>query len=169
MSRQLQGLLPTEQQLKGHPRLQFISHKLHKPELWRFNVDSVSKACLIGVFFCFMPVPFQMLLSAIFCVIFNGNMILGIALCWISNPITMPVMYYGCYKLGQWILNSPRLHIQHFSVDAIWTDFKLIWAPLTTGVMLSAIFFSILSFVLVKVFYKYLHKPKPIESNKHAQ
>jgi uncharacterized protein (DUF2062 family) len=24
---------------------------------------------------------------------------------WITNPITMPPIFYGCYKLGAWILD----------------------------------------------------------------
>ena len=104
MKKLLKRYSPNANDIKNHKHLGWLSEHLHNPSLWNFNRKSISRAFAVGLFFAFIPVPFQMLLAAPGAVIFGANLPLSIALVWITNPITMPAIYYGCYKLGAWIL-----------------------------------------------------------------
>jgi len=64
------------------------------------NRKSITRAIFVGLFIGLIPMPFQMLV-----VIFAGifvifNVPLAISMVWLSNPITMPFMYYIEYKTG---------------------------------------------------------------------
>ena len=98
--------------------LSFLGDILHEPNLWHINRHSVARAFLVGIWFCFIPMPFQMLAAAFFAIWFNANLPLSVVLVWISNPVTMPPMFYFNYKIGAWALDRPVLSF----------DFELSWS-----------------------------------------
>lgn len=61
----------------------------------------------VGVFTSFLPLPGQMVIAALLALWLRCNLPLSIILVWISNPITMPAIFYSTYKLGAWILGTP--------------------------------------------------------------
>ena len=58
------------------------------------NRRMVSRAVLIGLFIAFIPMPMQMALVLAMMIFVKFNVPIGLAMCWISNPFTMPPMYY---------------------------------------------------------------------------
>lgn len=76
------------------------------PNLWHLNRHSASGAFGIGLFFAFWPVPFQMWLSAFAAIPLRVNLPLSIATVWLTNPLTMPPIFYGAYKVGAWVLGT---------------------------------------------------------------
>jgi len=76
------------------------------PNLWHLNRHSASGAFGIGLFFAFWPVPFQMWLSAFAAIPLRVNLPLSIATVWLTNPMTMPPIFYGAYKVGAWVLGT---------------------------------------------------------------
>ena len=76
------------------------------PNLWHLNRHSASGAFGIGLFFAFWPVPFQMWLSAFAAILLRVNLPLSIATVWLTNPLTMPPIFYGAYKVGAWVLGT---------------------------------------------------------------
>src|SRR5688572_3143060 len=81
--------------------LRVFGKALHQPNLWHLNRHSVSRAFAIGLFWGFIPIPFQMLPSAAFAIKFRANIIISVALVWITNPFTVGPIYYGTYTLGR--------------------------------------------------------------------
>ena len=76
------------------------------PNLWHLNRHSTSGAFGIGLFFAFWPVPFQMWLSAFAAIPLRVNLPLSVATVWLTNPLTMPPIFYGAYKVGAWVLGT---------------------------------------------------------------
>lgn len=97
--------LPSPEKVQAMQSLSFLGDILHEPNLWHINRHSVARAFLVGIWFCFIPMPFQMLAAAFFAIWFNANLPLSVVLVWISNPVTMPPMFYFNYKIapGPWI------------------------------------------------------------------
>ena len=58
-------------------------------------------AVAIGVFITITPtVGVQSILVVLVAWLLGANKLLGVPVLWISNPITIVPMYYGCYKVG---------------------------------------------------------------------
>lgn len=99
--------LPSPEKVQAMQSLSFLGDILHEPNLWHINRHSVARAFLVGIWFCFIPMPFQMLAAAFFAIWFNANLPLSVVLVWISNPVTMPPMFYFNYKIGAWAWTVP--------------------------------------------------------------
>ncbi|WP_036191152.1 DUF2062 domain-containing protein [Marinobacter lipolyticus] len=126
--------LPTPDRVRAMESLRFLGDILHEPNLWHINRHSVSRAFLVGIFLGFIPMPFQMLAAAFFAIWFNANLPLSVVLVWISNPLTMPPMFYFNYKIGAWILNRPVLNFE-FQLSWSWISERIldIGIPLYLG------------------------------------
>jgi len=57
----------------------------------------------IGIFFAMLPIPFQMLFSAVACMRAKVNVPVAMATCWISNPFTHPPLILVQLSFGNWI------------------------------------------------------------------
>lgn len=126
--------LPTKEELKQHKWLKFLDGHMHHHFLWHFTCTSVSKACVIGGFICMMPIPFQMIPAAILALLLRANLIIAIALVWISNPITMLPMMYGAYLFGCFLLGETSLfHENSFAWHQIITHLHTTFMPLIIG------------------------------------
>lgn len=79
---------------------------LHDPNLWLLNRRSAKGAFGIGLFFAFWPVPFQMVLAAAAAIPLRVNLPLSVATVWVSNPITMPPLFYLAYLIGSTVLGT---------------------------------------------------------------
>ena len=112
-------------------------------------------AIAIGVFCAFIPVPFQMLIAAVLAVMLGANILIAVPVVWISNPITMPPMFYFCYLLGAWILGQqPGLFDFELSIDWLLHGLAAIWQPFLLGCLVAGVFFSALSYVLVRILWR---------------
>jgi uncharacterized protein (DUF2062 family) len=64
----------------------------------------------IGVFIAMTPtVGIQMITIALLCTLFNGNRLAGVAMAWISNPLTVVPIYWLNYVIGSIILRAPMI------------------------------------------------------------
>lgn len=146
---------PDPQTIKDHKHLRFLGSWLHNPNLWHMHRRNVARAFAVGVFCAFIPVPFQMLLAAIGAIFFSANMPISVALVWISNPLTMPPMFYGTYKLGAWILGLAPIDF-NFELSFKWLGDSLseIWQPFLLGCFVSGVFFSILAYFTIRIFWR---------------
>ncbi|WP_068547106.1 DUF2062 domain-containing protein [Thalassotalea crassostreae] len=147
--------LPDHQTIKTNKHLQIFGDVLHDANLWHLNRRSVAKAFAIGLFFAFIPVPFQMMLAAGMAILAHGNLPLSVALVWISNPITIPPIFYACYKLGTILLNEPP---QEFAFELSWQSLTETLAnvggPFLLGCGVAACFFSILGYTAINLIWR---------------
>lgn len=155
MKKLLQRYTPNPEELKNHKHLGWLSKHLHNASLWNFNRRSTSKAFAIGLFCTFIPVPFQMLLAAPIAVIFSANLPLSVALVWITNPLTIPPIFYVCYKLGAWILGVGIEQDFVMSFEYVWQVFDTIWQPFLLGCLIISIVSSMAGYFIVQLIYRY--------------
>ena len=91
----IRRFLPSHQSIKQNKALKIFGSVLHEPNLWHLNRRSAAGAFGIGLFFAFWPVPFQMWLSAGLAIPFRVNLPLSVATVWVTNPFTIPPIFYG--------------------------------------------------------------------------
>jgi len=130
----IKRFMPDHQTVREHRYLRFFGTILHDPNLFHLNRRSASGAFGVGVFVAFVPIPFQMVLSAALAVLFRVNLPISVALVWLTNPITMPPIFYFAYKVGAWILGTPTRALE-FQVTAEWfmQELGAIWQPFLLG------------------------------------
>lgn len=116
---------------------QFIQKYHIQREYLFINRKMVTRALFIGIFIALIPMPFQMaaVVGMIFFVKFNVP--LALLMVWLSNPLTMPFMYYieyitGCYLLGI----EPQSVV--FSLEWFESHFSKIFLPLYVGTLFYA-------------------------------
>lgn len=152
----IKKFLPDHQSIKENKYLKVFGHLLHNANLWHLNRHSVAKAFAVGLFFAFMPVPFQMFLAAGVAIIVHANLPLAVALVWITNPITMPVIFYACYVVGTLVLGVSE---QEFVFEASWQwvldSLSTIGPAFIVGCGVCATVFSILGYFGMQALWRY--------------
>ena len=111
--------LPDPHSIKENRALKIFGSILHEPNLWHLNRKSASGAFGIGLFFAFWPVPFQMWLSVATAIPCRVNLPLSVATVWITNPFTMPPIFYGAYLVGSTVLGT-KSEAFHFEPTWDW-------------------------------------------------
>ncbi|MGI9293001.1 MAG: DUF2062 domain-containing protein [Pseudomonadales bacterium] len=130
----IQRFIPAPETVARHPSLRWLGDHLHDPNIWHLNRQSVSLAVLIGLFCAFIPLPTQMIFAAILALWLRANLPVAIALVWLTNPVTIPPVFFATYKLGAWMLDIEPLTIQ-FEASWAWfsAKFAKVWQPLVLG------------------------------------
>ena len=157
MARKLiQRYLPDPAVIRENRSLKFLGDYLLDPNLWHLNRRSAALAFFVGIFVAFIPIPFQMVVAAGIAILVRCNLPVSVALCWITNPVTMPIMWYSTFKLGCLILGEPIPH-HTFEASLSWIkmEFGRIWLPLYLGSAVAGLFFGAISFVSIRLFWRW--------------
>lgn len=140
LSAWLQRLKPDTDKLRAHKSLQMLGPALHDANLWHFNRRSARNAVAVGLFCAFLPIPFQMVVAAFLAISCHAYLPLSIALVWITNPLTMPVIFYLCYVFGNFLLNLPA---QEFAFEVSWSwlaqSIQTVGVPFLTGCLVAGV------------------------------
>ena len=152
----IQRFVPSPQSLREHPGLRPLGTLLYNSEIWHLHRRSVAGACFIGLFCAFLPIPFQMLVAAAIAIATRCNLPIAVALVWITNPLTMPPLFFFAYKLGAWLLHSPLIVDAKPDLRLEWLSeqFGRIWKPLLLGLLLCGWVSGVTAFVLVRVAWR---------------
>lgn len=142
---------PQHETIRDHKYLRVFGQLLHDPNLWHMNRRSVAGAFAVGLFWAFIPIPFQMVAAAATAIPTRVNMPISVALVWISNPFTMPPIFYFNYRVGTWFLGEP-IKQGHFELTLHWISSSMhhIWQPLYLGSLVSALVAALLGYLLVR-------------------
>lgn len=155
MKERLRKLIPSREALREISALRPVAHLLNHGELWHFNRRSVSGAAFVGLFSAFIPVPSQMLLAALIALVFRVNLPISVSLVWITNPITIPPMFYASYRLGAWILGMDRDQAGlEFTLDSLVSNFFTIAEPLFVGAVLCGLVSGSLGFTVTHFLWR---------------
>ncbi len=154
--RLIKQYMPDDETIRNHQHLRMFGKLLHDPNLWHLNRRSVSGAFAVGLFWAFIPMPFQMIPAAATAIFTRVNLPLSVALVWVSNPITIPPIFYATYLVGAWVLNEPATQVE-FELSWEWMSSSLgaIWEPLYLGSLLCAIVASILGYLSIRGMWRW--------------
>lgn len=148
--------MPDHATIRDHKHLQFLGTLLHDPNILHLNRRSVSGAFAVGLFMAWVPVPFQMILGAVGAIVARVNLPISVGLVWITNPVTMPPLFFFAYKVGTWVLGGqPKKY--HFELSWNWlmSELGAIWEPFLLGCLVCAIVSSALGYVIIRIFWRF--------------
>ena len=146
--------LPDPSKIKDNKFLSIFGKVIHDPQLWHLTRYSVGHAFLVGIFCAFIPVPFQMLLAAGGAIIFRANIAISVALVWITNPFTMPVIFGFAYLVGVWTLGQDA-QAAEFEFSLEWLAANDFWLPFLWGCFLCGVVSSALGYICVRLFWRF--------------
>lgn len=133
----LDKFVPDPEVIKQHKHLQFLGDSLHQTNLWHLNRHSVAKAFAVGLFCAWIPLPMQMVFAAVGAIYFAAHIPLSVMLVWITNPITMPPLYYFAYRVGLFFMNSPVTEQRSdFSLGNVFAELGEVWQPFLLGCLI---------------------------------
>ncbi|WP_335916805.1 DUF2062 domain-containing protein [Shewanella chilikensis] len=152
----IQRFMPDPEKLRNHKHLRIFGSLLNKPNLWALNRRSAPGAFAIGLFVAWMPMPFQMVLAAALAIYFHVNLPVSVALVWITNPVTMPPMFYLAYLIGAKLLNHPP---QQFTFEASWawieSSISTIGPPFLFGCLVLGVISALTGYFVIKSVWQY--------------
>lgn len=147
--------MPDHQTIKEHKHLKIFGNLLHDANLWHLNRRSVSGAFAVGLFCAFIPFPSQMVIAAAIAIVVRVNLPLSVALVWISNPITMPPLFYAAYKFGAYIMGQEPIESDYkLTLDWFSTQLDLIWEPFLLGCLIFGVFSAIVGYVGIRLLWR---------------
>ncbi len=112
------------------------------------NRKMVTRALFIGVFIGVIPMPFQMFLVLGMIFFMKFNVPIALSMVWLSNPLTMPFMYYIEYMTGSYILGMEHASVT-LSLEWFEKHFTRIMLPLYVGTLFYAVSLAPLVYYVV--------------------
>lgn len=138
----------------------FIEKSKVPPEFLLPNRKMISRGVFLGMFIAFIPMPMQMAAVLLFMPFFRFNVPIALAMCWITNPFTMPPMYYVEYHFGSFLLGMKTQPVE-LTLEWFSNNLDDIFIPLYFGALIFSIVGSILGYWAVNHFWKSsVHKDK---------
>ncbi|MDD2226383.1 MAG: DUF2062 domain-containing protein [Dysgonamonadaceae bacterium] len=137
-------------------------------EFFGINRRSVTRGVWIGLFWGFIPMPMQMVAVVLSSFVFRFNIPIAIAIVWLSNPITMPPMYYMEYLTGNFLLGLEGLDEIELTIEWFTENFDQILIPLYVGTSFYSVIVSTTIYYLVNwLWIKSVHEEKRERKAKH--
>lgn len=152
----IKRFIPDHQTIREQKCLRFLGTCLHNPALWHLNRHSVAGAFFVGMVCAFVPIPFQMVLAAILAILFQVNIPVSVALVWLTNPLTMPPLFYASYQVGRWILGTPDSGKFKFEPSWQWMVhmFSSGWEPFLLGCFVTGAVLGIISYIGIHLLWR---------------
>jgi len=151
----LKQFLPSPARVRRVRGLHLLGDWVYAPNLWHINRYSASMAFFVGLFVAFMPIPGQTLLAAVLAIWLRCNLPLSVALVFISNPVTMPPMFFMAYKVGAMIMQAPVQALE-FELSFHWLGNELasIWKPFLLGCLICGLSLGSLGYFAMSMVWR---------------
>jgi uncharacterized protein (DUF2062 family) len=149
--------MPDHRHVTENQLIKKLLPNLQDPGIWHINRRSISGGVAVGLFCAMMPIPFQMVLAAFVAILFRVNILTAVPMVWVSNPVTMPPIFYFCYQVGIMLLGSKGTAHFNFELSFAWlaSELLLIWEPFLLGCFVVASVSALLGYSLIQLFWRY--------------
>ncbi len=148
--------MPHPDRIKGNTSLRFLGQLIHDPNLWHLNRHSVARAMAIGLFWAMIPMPMQMLAAAATAIPARANLPISVSLVWLTNPLTMPPVFYCSYMLGSWLMDTPAMQMpEEITLDWITGILVSHWQPLYLGSLVGGVLVALAGYLLTRLYWSW--------------
>ena len=125
------------------------------------NRRMITRGVAVGLFWGFIPMPMQMLAVMATTPFLRFNVPIAISMVWLSNPITMPPMYYMEYLTGNFLLGREGIDDIELTMSWFADNFDDILVPLYVGTAFySIVVTAIIYVVLNRLWVNSVHSEK---------
>ena len=95
-----------------------------------------------------------MAIAALLAILLRVNLIISVAMVWTTNPITMPPIYYFCYRVGTMLLGTKERVPFQLTLEWFWHELGSIWQPLLLGCLVVGTIVAALAFLTVHLLWR---------------
>jgi uncharacterized protein len=113
----------------------------------------LSRGVFLGLFIAMIPMPAQMLAVLAFTFIGKFNFPVAIAMCWITNPFTMPFIYFIEYKTGAFLLGIDSVHVE-LTIQWFEHNLESILLPLYFGAFFYSLVLSGMAYYGINLYWR---------------
>lgn len=156
---QVKRQTPGKEEILASPWAAPVRPHLQDDRLWHLERQSVARGVAAGLFMgLLMPVA-QILFAVFTSVLVRGNVPISAACTLVTNPLTVPPIYYAAYQIGEQLLPA-SLDLSWLMTDAThWLGQGLNWAvthgtPLMTGLFMLATLSALAGFACVHLLWR---------------
>jgi uncharacterized protein (DUF2062 family) len=97
--------IPTRETVGEYRLLRPFASRLSHPSLWRMTRRSVPRGVAIGLSVAVI-IPFMhTVIAALLAIPARANVAVAALFTLVVNPLTIPPLYYGAYRIGRWELH----------------------------------------------------------------
>jgi len=149
-------------------KLDTFLEKYNLPRAY-FNINRrmITKGVWIGLFWGFIPMPMQMLAVVATTPFVRFNIPIAIAMVWLSNPFTMPPMYYIEYLTGNFLLGRESIPDIALTLEWFSNNMSNIFVPLYVGAAFYSIVVSTIVYILLNWLWIRSVRNEQIEKNQN--
>ncbi|MEW9902711.1 DUF2062 domain-containing protein [Pseudomonas putida] len=148
--------MPDPTSIREHKSLRFFGRLLHDPNLWHLNRHSVARAMGVGLFAALIPMPMQMLLAASLAIPLRGNLPIAVSLVWLTNPLTMPPVFFVTYMTGAWLMQvPPRTLPDEITVQWVTDQLSTIWQPFLLGSVVCGLVLGLFAYFATMLYWRW--------------
>ena len=148
--------MPDPTSIREHKSLRFLGKLLHDPNLWHLNRHSVARGMAVGLFAAFLPIPAQMLVAAALAVVVRGYMPIAVSLVWLTDPITMPAVFFCTYQAGAWLMDVPARHLpDELTWEWISGELATLWQPFLLGSVVVGLVLGVIAYFGVMMYWRW--------------
>ncbi len=133
------------------------------------NRRSVTKGVAVGLFWGFIPMPMQMLAVIATTPFIKFNVPIAISMVWLSNPVTMPPMYYMEYLTGNFILGQEGIQDIELTIEWFKTNIGDIFIPLYVGTAFYSVVVTGIIYLILNRLWVHSVKNEKEEKERHRR
>jgi hypothetical protein len=160
MKRWFKRIAPEREALLRHSWLRPIADRLTLPHIWYFNRRSIARGVALGFFVGFLVPVGQIVLIALFAGAARGNLLVAALVTLVTNPLTVPPIYYAAYRIGSFVLGqngdkpAPFVSADGFNPQTMLDMAASASGPTLLGLLYFGIVSAIAGFALVHVAWR---------------
>ena len=159
-----------KKKLSGRGKIDAFLNKYKLPtSYFGINRRSVTRGIAIGLFWAFIPMPMQMMAVIFTTLLFRFNVPIAITMVWLSNPFTMPPLYYVEYLTGNFILGQEGIQNIELSIEWFKSNIGDIFVPLYVGTAFYSIVVTGIVYFLLNRLWVYSVKSEKEEKETHRR
>lgn len=134
----------------GESKIDTFLEKYKLPKAYlSVNRRMITRGVAVGLFWAFIPMPMQMLAVIATTPFIRFNVPIAISMVWLSNPLTMPFMYYMEYLTGNFLLGRDGIDDIKLTMEWFSANIGDIFVPLYVGTAFYSIVVTGIIYVLL--------------------
>ncbi len=146
----LRARVPSREELEANRWLKVLAPYLADTKLWHWSRRGVATGVAAGLFIGLLIPVAQILLAAVAAVALRANIPVAAAATFITNPLTVPPIYYAAYHLGAWATGAPvPAALSLADPSSIWENLGTIGLPLLAGLGIAATLLALTSYLVI--------------------